>query len=557
MLEAFRKMRFRKKLVITYLIMVIIPVMSLGFFAYGMSGSLLNQQLDAMLGASNRQLARFLSNRLDKNNEFIRFTAFSPYLMEDFSGQPKNWYSISRKINYYFEPVAWYNMVQNPDFSELRIYFEYLDASFGTFIFPSSQVAGQEWYARACKSQRTEWFFREGELYAARRIWNAPRDLLLGTVCMKMNFRSIMDSLVGMQEDGNGVILTDSEGAVLYSADAGAEKAPEDLRTLVEGAGKSVKLGSTKYFVTSQPVPGYGWSLYSYAPIDSFTSQRGRIFYMVTLTVGGCIVILLALIRLFSSTMVKRLELLSDRMSRIDGLEKQSVAPVRIKDEVGILTERFGELLGQVHKSELILKEEELKALQAQISPHFLYNTLSLINCKAIESDNAEIGRIAGLISAFYRTCLNKGQALIRVSDEIGNIKSYIDLQLIMHDGGFDVEYDIDERALAFKTVNFTLQPLVENAIIHGLDENENARGRLLVRAEMTAVGEILFTVEDNGVGMSEDAARKIFSSESKGYGIRNADQRIKLYFGEDYGIGISSAPGKGTAATLVIPAQS
>jgi two-component system sensor histidine kinase YesM len=530
--------------------------MSLGFLAYGMSGSLLNQQMNAMLGASNRQLAYFLSDRLDKNNEFIRFTAFSPYLMEDFNGQPKNWYSISRKINYYFEPVAWYNMVQNPDFSELRIYFESLDTSFGTFIFPSAQVAGQEWYVRTCQSQRTEWFFQEGELYAARRIWNAPLDLLLGTVYMKMDFRSIMDSLVAMQEDGNGVILTDMEGAVLYAADAGEEKAPEDLRALVENAGKTVKLGGAKYFVTSQPVPGYGWSLYSYAPIDSFTSQRSRIIYIVTLIIGGCIVILLGLIRVFSSTMVKRLELLSDRMSHIDGLEKQSVAPVKIKDEVGILTERFGELMGQVYKSELILKEEELKTLQAQISPHFLYNTLSLINCKAIESDNAEIGRIAGLISTFYRTCLNKGQSLIRISDEINNIKSYIDLQLIMHDGGFDVEYGIDERALAFATVNFTLQPLVENAILHGLDENENARGRLMIRVEMAPGDAILFTVEDNGIGMDEGALERIFSSEGKGYGIKNADQRIKLYFGEDYGIRISSAPGAGTAATLLIPAQ-
>jgi two-component system sensor histidine kinase YesM len=556
MLEALRKMRFRKKLAITYLIMVIIPVLSLGFFAYTMSGSLLNQQLNAMLGASNRQLAHFLSNRLDKNNEFIRFTAFSPYLMEDFNGAPKNWYSISRKINYYFEPVSWYNMVQNPDFSQLRIYFEYLDKSVGTFIFPSSQVSGQAWYERACKSQRTEWFFQDGELYAARRIWNAPLDLLLGTVCMKMDFRSIMDSLVAMQEDGNGAILTDADGAVLYAADAGAEKAPEDLRALVEGAGKSVRLGGAKYFVTSQPVPGYGWSLYSYAPIDSFTSQRGRIIYIVTLIIGGCIVILLGLTRVFSSTMVKRLELLSDRMSRIGGLEKQNIAPVKIKDEVGILTERFGELLGQVYKSELILKEEELKTLQAQISPHFLYNTLSLINCKAIESDNAEIGRIAGLISTFYRTCLNKGQSLICIGDEINNIKSYIDLQLIMHDGGFDVEYDIDERALAFKTVNFTLQPLVENAIIHGMDENENARGRLLIRAEMTAENEILFTIEDNGIGMDGETLERIFSSEGEGYGIKNADQRIKLYFGEAYGIRLSSVLGEGTSATLLIPAQ-
>lgn len=550
----FRKIKFRRKLILTYLILTLIPLVSLSVIVYRISDSLLDRQFAAMLSERNMDQASFLSNRLDKNNEFIRFTAFSPYLMEDFNGQPKDWYSIGRKIGRYFEPVAWYNLVQNQDYARLHIYFEYLDTSIGSFISPSAQVADLDWYRQACESPNTRWFFAGGELYAVRRIWNSTLDMLLGVIYLEMDFENIMDSLMVAQQSGYGAILADRQGNILYAADADRDWSDAELVSLVDGADRTVELGGTDYYVSSQPVPGYDWEIYTYAPNDLFTAQAGQIFYMVFLIVGGCAVLLLILIGVFSTGLVKRLEMLSDQMSRVIGQENQSIAPMRIKDEVGMLADHFGILMGQVYQSELLQKEEELKALQAQISPHFLYNTLSLINWKALEDNNEEIAGIAVLISTFYRTCLNKGRTMISIQEEISNIRAYIDLQLIMHNHDFEVEYDIDRAVLSGQTINFTLQPLVENAIIHGLDENEGVRGRLLIRAEIIAEHQIRFLVADNGVGIGRELLETLLNSEGKGYGIKNVNQRIKLYFGDPYGIRLTSEPGRGTNVELLIP---
>ena len=119
-----------------------------------------------------------------------------------------------------------------------------------------------------------------------------------------------------------------------------------------------------------------------------------------------------------------------------------------------------------------------MTALQAQINPHFLYNSLSLINWKAIEKGNDDISDITLALSNFYRTSLNKGRNTLSIAEEISNVKSYIAIQLIMHDDEFDVDYDIAEEILPYETLNLILQPIVENAIEHGIDvKSDGERG--------------------------------------------------------------------------------
>jgi two-component system sensor histidine kinase YesM len=229
-------------------------------------------------------------------------------------------------------------------------------------------------------------------------------------------------------------------------------------------------------------------------------------------------------------------------------------------DEIGQLTQSFADMVKKVQDSiqeavqaRMLEKEAELKALQAQISPHFLYNTLSIINWKAVQRDAMDISVVANALSKFYRTSLNKGNHLIRIRDEIGNIQAYLAIQLIMHDDEFEVIYEIDEAAYACETVNFILQPIVENAIIHGLDEKEE--GSKLLRIGVEFVGdEIHFTVQDNGKGMDVAVQDRLLHAEGGGYGLRNVQERIRLYFGGNYGLTVESKLGIGTTVRVVIP---
>ena len=182
-----------------------------------------------------------------------------------------------------------------------------------------------------------------------------------------------------------------------------------------------------------------------------------------------------------------------------------------------------------------------MKALQAQINPHFLYNSLSLINWKAIMAGQEEISQMAQLLSTFYRTTLNKGKNITTVKGEWDNTCSYVQIQNLMHSGKMRVETRIDPEMLEYEMLNLLLQPLVENSIYHGIREKE---------------GELIFTVEDNGCGMEENVLKNILAADVGGYGVQNVQHRIQLYYGPEYGLSYESKINEGTRALLRIPAR-
>ena len=204
------------------------------------------------------------------------------------------------------------------------------------------------------------------------------------------------------------------------------------------------------------------------------------------------------------------------------------------------MMDEINKLISQVYEAKIKLQKTEMKALQAQINPHFLYNSLSIINWKALEADNEEISRITLALSTYYRTSLNKGETMTIAANEIRNIDAYLQIQLIMHDNSFQVIKEIQEDALSYSVPKLILQPLVENAIEHGLDvsEKEEKWLKISVCKEKDA---LIMAVEDNGMGMSEEQAKSIITYRSKGYGVRNVNDRITLLYGEEYHLRVKS----------------
>lgn len=262
----------------------------------------------------------------------------------------------------------------------------------------------------------------------------------------------------------------------------------------------------------------------------------------------------------FLKEMVERLEQLTENMNQINlGLRKVTVVS-QSKDEIGVLVRTFtrmmdeiNKLISQVYEAKIKLQKTEMKALQAQINPHFLYNSLSIINWKALEADNEEISRITLALSTYYRTSLNKGETMTIAANEIRNIDAYLQIQLIMHDNSFQVIKEIQEDALSYSVPKLILQPLVENAIEHGLDvsEKEEKWLKISVCKEKDA---LIMAVEDNGMGMSEEQAKSIITYRSKGYGVRNVNDRITLLYGEEYHLRVKSRQGEGCRIEIVIP---
>lgn len=161
---------------------------------------------------------------------------------------------------------------------------------------------------------------------------------------------------------------------------------------------------------------------------------------------------------------------------------------------------------------------------------------------------------MAQLLSTFYRTTLNKGKQLTSVADELKNTRSYIDIQRIMHSGQFEAIYQIEEGLGEYLMLNLLLQPLVENAIVHGLDQRPDGgeSSGSLPHIKDT----IVFMVEDNGVGIDPQALPNLLTQDSGGYGIKNVHERIQLYYGKEFGLTLESKLSVGTRATLTIPAR-
>jgi len=224
---------------------------------------------------------------------------------------------------------------------------------------------------------------------------------------------------------------------------------------------------------------------------------------------------------------------------------------------------RVQTLVEEKYTVEIREREAQLQALQAQINPHFLYNTLDTINWIAIGKGAADISQMIDSLAKYFRLSLNKGKSIVSVQDELQLAEVYLEIQQSRFTGSFDFELDAQPALAAYRMPKLILQPIVENALLHGIRKAKDRHGLIRISAREEN-GDLLFTISDNGIGMEEELARKLLTearsepSEHSGgssYGLFNVNERIKLYAGEEYGLGISSEPGAGTVVTVRLKA--
>ena len=223
------------------------------------------------------------------------------------------------------------------------------------------------------------------------------------------------------------------------------------------------------------------------------------------------------------------------------------------------MTDSLQKLMRQQYRSGKAVKSAELRALQAQINPHFLYNTLDLINWEAFEHDAPEISEIAQNLARFYRISLNKGRPVVTIREELEHVSAYVSIENRHFDGSISLAIDVPEEIQALGCINIILQPFVENSIMHGIAQDPSW-GKCSIRVSARQEdGDILFTIEDDGPGMTPEQIDAIFekntTQRTSGYGVKNIQSRIRLSFGEDYGVTYDTARKTGTAVFARIPA--
>ncbi|TVX91540.1 cache domain-containing sensor histidine kinase [Cohnella terricola] len=307
---------------------------------------------------------------------------------------------------------------------------------------------------------------------------------------------------------------------------------------------------------------GYGWNIVGVAYLNELVSNKQEMQQSLFLWGFVCLMIGLVLAILLSrrlSSPVKRLEACMREIEKGNFDIRSDILSV---NEIGKLSLRFNMMIGKIRElmDRIMVEQEfkrksEMKALQAQINPHFLYNTLGSIVWMAEKNKMEEVVTMTVALGNLFRASIGKGSELIPIQAEMEHIKHYLTIQKIRYKS-MDYQIHVDDRILNFKTLRLILQPLVENCIYHGI-KYKTGTGIIQVTGELMEDC-ILLKVIDNGIGMQEEQRERILLQdepfEDKGVGVTNVNERLRLAFGERYGLSYNSVLGKGTEVTVCIP---
>ena len=308
-----------------------------------------------------------------------------------------------------------------------------------------------------------------------------------------------------------------------------------------------------------------GWRVIGVSYLDEVNATRDRTLSSVLLTTLLCcagVAVLIAVI--FSQIITKPVKSLIGAMRRFEEHPENyrySPAPIHIA-ELQLISDSFGQmawivqsLMEKTRNEEALLRKTELKALQAQINPHFLYNTLDSIQWMCERGKNESAVRMVGALGKLFRISISRGHELIPIRDELKHVESYLIIQKYRYSDRFEYIFDVDESLGGYLCSKITLQPLVENAIYHGIEPLIDD-GEIIISVKPDG-DDILMTVSDNGVGMTAEQVEGLLKkerSDSSGIGIKNVSDRIKIYFGDSYGVKVESEPDVGTKITVRIP---
>jgi two-component system sensor histidine kinase YesM len=358
------------------------------------------------------------------------------------------------------------------------------------------------------------------------------------------------------------ILIMDNKNIVYFSGSEKKLKAKE-LVSALENEGKQgsviKNINGTKYSLNFQTNLKTNWKIVSIIPYQNIVKELNfvRIITASLLLIAFLIAMLGAL--LISKKITKQLELLRIMTLKMESREYISGISFDNRDEIGKIGNRFvelynrnNELTTKLYESQLKEKEAELLALQSHINPHFLYNTLNSIFWMAEKAKVKPISKMAVSLSKLFKLTLNNGNHITTVRNEIEQLKSYLQIQNIRFDNKIEYSIDIDPTILDEKMIKLLLQPLVENAVQHGL-EQQNKQGKIMIKG-IKKEGKMIFEVIDNGVGFNNSEE---FLLKNPGYALKNINERIKLHYGPEFGLNITSKLNEGTKVVLTIGIKS
>ena len=555
--------KLRYKLAIFYSLFCFLPVMLLFLLSFLQMRSIIDDKEKLNLQSYLQQSVSSMDRTLDGYNSLSDYIAFDRTLAEAFSMEYGTPYEQYEQLTQKVDPILRSSSYFHGGMQRITIYTDNGMVKHDTTVAPVSEIEETDWYQKTLEHPGLNWFvnYPEKTLFSARKLAFSGAREGVNILYMDVDYQKLFTPYAETLISECGLYITDQEGKLVFEESRFSGKNQNYDLTYSEFLEQRDR-GSADYTILCEQSNTTGWTVWLYQPVGLAGESMRPIGVMAGGTILICIFAAVLAYFITSGMVSGRIERLTCLMQEVQEGSMDMQVGSDDRDEIGMLYRGFGSmmkrirtLINEVYLGKITQKEAELKALQAQINPHFLYNTLSLINWKALAAGEEDISRMTLAMSTFYRTALNRGRNVLQVEAELSNTRAYLEIQSMLHDGDFDYEIEVQPEILQCESLNLILQPLVENAIHHGIEEKTDGRGKISVRG-WKEDNCVWFMVEDNGVGMEQKVADKILTMESKGYGVRNVDERIRLCYGEKYAMKVESVVGKGTKMTIHFPAK-
>lgn len=578
----------RSKLILFFLIIMVVPSLLITTVMYRRSTELLREKkgdsiinellqtsriLDGILTHAENQLTSFMVE--PENYLYLKNLAEAPAFDEDFSRDVWRRLSYTCKSSRGIESIYIYLSQKKLLFTsyELRKMTKVADPNnYPWLTIPVDRESNSSGWRLSVSIPPTVSELGVYVFLLKKMLKNIRIKEPIGEICISVDERYIRYNLLDGVWEGmaTGILLLDGEGRVLSAKSRGMiGKKLKDLpyvqRVLQGREGTFLTTVDDRKMLVGYVTSDYtGWKYLLMIPSDSLSlnvSEIKRLALWVNI-LSSLLVILLAVF--FSQFISRPIGILKAAMKAVeDGRLKVQIREER-RDEFGILNRGFNRmitriqrLMDELYHEKLLKKEAELKNLQAQINPHFLYNTLDLIHWMARLNKNDKVSQLAFSLSNFYRLNLGSGKDIVTVRDTIALLTEYLNIQKIRFGEKFSFEIVAEEELMGCQVLRLLIQPLVENAIYHGI-EKKKGKGFIKVTVSRRAQ-QLEFRVEDNGVGISPEKLEQIQECLSRretktNFALVNIEQRIKICYGENYGLKIESHPDHGTVVRVLLP---
>ena len=480
-------------------------------------------------------------------------------------------------------------LLSRADISSIMIFGKkkmLLNRSMYTYQKVALDYSKLDWYAKAvAKPQdaiitgpnRHSFFDTDDEMISlSREVQSYENGTFRGVILINLNMNKITEICNSFQEkQENFICIINDKGELVYEQQNGKERfafdEKENRQELNTALGKTkescfrLNYRGEKYLVTRTDMKTTGWTLVSMVPYKSVMAETMAISGVMILAVVITLIVTLLLLNRILTGVVKPLKKLEKYMVQVNPDNMDQRMEIITDDEIGHLSMKFNQMMDRIRnlKEQVIEEQEdkrkyELQALQAQINPHFLYNTLDSIIWMA-ETNDSNIVAMTEALAKLFRISLNKGNEEISLERELEHVKNYLIIQSMRYADKFTYEISAEPGVERCRTIKLILQPIVENCIYHGI-KKKRGTGKITIRAYRREQN-LIIEVSDDGCGMPEEICRKILSDEiesenisGSGIGVKNVNERIQLRFGKKYGLSYSSEEGVGTTVTYVLP---